>query len=140
MKKIIVVCIAFIAIFFFLGRELNPLNPDMFLVHDNTQAARIQEFSLNLKSGIIPPRLAPNFSFQHGFPVFNFYAPFSYWIGAFIHLAGVPSATVLKTMFFLGLFLAFISFFLYGQLLKYLSEAMWERYGLSHYFPLVYIY
>jgi len=101
------------AVFFFLGRELNPLDPHLFSFHDNTQAARLQEFALNLKNGIIPPRLAPNFSFKHGFPVFNFYAPFAYWVGSFIHLIGVPSALSLKLLLFFGLFGSFVSFFLF---------------------------
>lgn len=115
-KKIIVLCVVLTAVFLLLGKELNPLIPDMFLVHDNTQAARIQEFAFNLKNGIIPPRLTPHFSFQHGLPIFNFYAPFSYWVGALINLMGVPAAIALKSMFFLGLFVSFISFFLFSSL------------------------
>ncbi len=104
------------AVFFFLGRELNPFDPHLFTFHDNTQAARIQEFALNLRSGIIPPRLAPNFSFQHGFPVFNFYAPFAYWVGALIHILGFSSALSLKILLFLGLLGSFVSFFLFSSL------------------------
>ena len=88
----------------------------MFTFHDNTQAARMQEFALNLSHGIIPPRLAPDFSFKNGFPVFNFYAPFAYWIGAFLHLIGLSSAMALKAVLFLGLIGSFITFFLFGSL------------------------
>lgn len=116
MKKILIFCFALVVVFFFLGRELNPLDPHLFLFHDNTQAARLQEFALNLKNGIIPPRLAPNFSFGHGFPVFNFYAPFAYWVGSFIHLVGVSSALSLKLLLFFGLFGSFVSFFLFATL------------------------
>lgn len=115
-KKTIIFCLALCAVFIFLGRELNPFDPHLFSSHDNTQAARLQEFALNLKMGIIPPRLAPNFSFQHGLPVFNFYAPFAYWVGSFIHLTGISSALSLKILLFLGLFISFISFFLFGSL------------------------
>lgn len=116
MKKILIFCLALGVVFFFLGRELNPFDPYLFLTHDNTQAARLQEFALNLKSGIIPPRLAPNFSFQHGLPVFNFYSPFAYWVGSFFHLVGISSAISLKLLLFLGLFGSFISFFMFGSL------------------------
>lgn len=116
MKKLIIFCIALIAVFFFLGKELNPFDPHLFLFHDNTQAARLQEFALNLKSGVLPPRLAPHFSFQHGFPVFNFYAPFAYWVGSIIHIMGVSSVVSLKLLLFLGLFGSFISFFLFASL------------------------
>ena len=116
MKKTLFFCLALVAVFFFLGKELNPLDFHFFTVHDNTQAARIQEFALNLRNGIIPPRMAPNFSFQHGFPVFNFYAPFAYWVGSFIQLLGFSSAISLKVLLFLGLFLSFVSFFLFASL------------------------
>ena len=115
MKKIIIFFIALSAVFFFLGKELNPLDPHFFSFHDNTQAARMQEFALNLKSGIIPPRLAPNFSFQHGFPVFNFYAPFVYWMGGLFQLFGLSAVLSLKLVLFFGLFASFISFFLFSS-------------------------
>lgn len=116
-KKSIIFFLGLVAVFFFLGRELNPLNPHLFSFHDNTQAGRIQEFALNLQNGIIPPRLAPNFSFQHGLPIFNFYAPFTYWFGSFFHLAGISSAISLKLILFFGLIGAFVSFFLFGSLI-----------------------
>ncbi len=116
MKKKFIFCITLIAVFFFLGRELNPLDTHLFSFHDNTQGARMQEFALNLKNGIIPPRLAPNFSFQHGFPVFNFYAPFTYWVGGVLQLVGLTSALSLKIVLFLGLLVSFIGFFLFASL------------------------
>jgi len=115
-RKFIVFFIALIAVYFFLGKEINPFDSHTFLIHDNTQAARMQEFALNLKSGVIPPRLAPNFSFQHGFPVFNFYAPFAYWVGGIIHLIGISSALALKIVLLLGLLGSFVTFFLFSSL------------------------
>lgn len=116
MKKTLIFCISLIAVFFLLGRELNPFDPHLFTFHDNTQAARLQEFALNLKNGIIPPRLAPSFSFQHGFPIFNFYAPFAYWIGSFFKLLGVSSAISLKLLIFFGLLSSFVTFFVFSSL------------------------
>lgn len=100
-----------VALFYFLGRELNPFDLHFFKVHDNTQVARLSEFAFNLKSGIIPPRIAPHFSFNHGFPVFNFYAPFSYWIGGIMSLVVSP-AIALKALLLLGLLISFISMFM----------------------------
>jgi len=149
-KKIFFFCLALIAIFFFLGKELSPLDSRFFLVHDNTQGARIQEFALNLQKGIIPPRLAPDFSFQHGFPVFNFYAPVSYWIGAFFKLIGLSTVISLKLVFYLGLserlshfFSSVLCFLDFGERclaplsiphpcgwrLKYLYGEIWAKYG-----------
>lgn len=111
MKKIFIVSLGIIALFAFLGRELNPLDLHFFKVHDNTQVARLSEFAFNLKSGIIPPRIAPHFSFNHGFPVFNFYAPFSYWIGGIMSLMMSP-AIALKALLLLGLTFSFVSMFI----------------------------
>ncbi len=116
MKKIVIFCVALLAVCIFLGKDINPLDPHLFSFHDNTQASRMQEFALNLKGGIIPPRLAPNFSFQHGFPVFNFYAPFTYWIGGILQLIGLSSVLSLKLVIFLGLVGSFVSFFLFSSL------------------------
>lgn len=116
MKKIIVFCVVLAAVAFFLGQDLNPLDPHLFSIHDSTQAARMQEFALNIQHGIIPPRVAPNFSFQHGFPVFNFYAPFTYWIGGLLHVVGFSTALSLKLVLFGGLLASFICFFLFASL------------------------
>lgn len=111
MKKTLVLALFCGAILFFLGRELNPFNLRFFTVHDNTQVARLSEFAFNLKSGIIPPRIAPHFSFNYGIPVFNFYAPFSAWIGGILSLIMSP-AIVLKILALCGLLVGFISMFL----------------------------
>lgn len=111
-KKIFIISLGLVAIFVFLGRELNPFDLHFFKVHDNTQVARLSEFAFNLKHGIIPPRIAPHFSFNHGFPVFNYYAPFSYWIGGIMSLAVSP-AIALKALLLLGLCVSFISMFVF---------------------------
>ena len=112
MKKVLIFALFVLAVSFFLGRELNPLDPHFFTVHDNTQVARIEQFAVNLKSGILPPRVAPDFSYGFGYPVFNFYAPLSYWMGGALALV-VSAATALKTLFFLGVVLSFVTMFLF---------------------------
>ena len=89
------------AILFTLSKLLNPLDPRMFNFHDDTQAARIQQMALSIKSLHIPPRLAPEFSHNLGFPVFNFYAPTAYWITTGLHLVGFSIPMALKLSFFL---------------------------------------
>ncbi len=111
MKKILILALFCGAIFFFLGRELNPFNLRFFMVHDNTQVARLSEFAFNLKNGIFPPRIAPHFSFNYGVPVFNFYAPFSAWIGGVLSLAISP-AIAFKILALGGLLVGFLSMFL----------------------------
>lgn len=83
----------------------------MFDFHDLTQAGRINQFALNLREGQIPPRLAPELSFNQGFPLFNFYAPFAYWVTTAIHLFGVSVTSSLKLSFFLAFILSFFTMF-----------------------------
>lgn len=100
-------------IIFFLGQELLPFSNGMFEFHDQTQPARIQQFILNLKYLQFPPRLAPDFSFKLGYPVFNFYAPFSYWITGFISFFGFGIIQSLKLSFLLLVIMSFLSALFY---------------------------
>lgn len=110
MKKIFFSLVLLLVILF-LGRNLNPFAPTMFTFHDETQPARIQQFVLNLKNLQIPPRIAPDFSFKLGFPVFNYYSPFSYWITSVISLFNIPIAPAIKISFLLAIIVGFIFMF-----------------------------
>lgn len=111
MKKIIFI-IAVFSIIFFLGKNLNPFDNRMFVFHDETQPARIQQFTLNIKNLKIPPRMAPDFSFKLGYPVFNFYAQTPYWITSAINIAGFDEVNSLKLSYLLALIIAFLSAYL----------------------------
>lgn len=109
MAKKIIFLLVFVALVFFLGKNLNPFDPRMFDFHDDTQPARIQQFAKNIISGIIPPRMGPDLSQGLSFPVFNFYAPTSYWITTGLHLVGIPIPLAIKTSFLLAIILSFIA-------------------------------
>lgn len=120
MKRLLL-AVSFVFLAFFLGRAaLNPLNGKMFNFHDDTQAARIQQFVLNIRNSHFPPRIAPSFSNKLGFPVFNFYAPAPYWITSAFHLAGLDVITSLKVSFLLALLLGF--YFMYKFLGLYFGR------------------
>ncbi|KKP52529.1 MAG: hypothetical protein UR42_C0006G0005 [Candidatus Roizmanbacteria bacterium GW2011_GWA2_33_33] len=85
----------------------------MFTFHDSTQPARIQQFVLELRQLHIPPRIAPDFNFKLGFPVFNFYAPFSYWLTGLINLTGFDIVSSLKLSFLLALLVGFTGSYLF---------------------------
>ncbi len=110
MKKFIFIFVFLLVIFFF-GRNLNPFSDTMFTFHDETQPARIQQFVLDLKNLQIPPRLAPDFSFKMGYPVFNFYAPSSYWITSTFSLAGINIVSALKLSFLLSILVGFLAMY-----------------------------
>lgn len=112
MKKVTFV-IVFIIILISLGKSLNPFTNEMFQFHDVTQPARIQQFTLNIKNGQIPPRIAPDFSNKMGIPVFNFYAPTSYWFTGLINLIGFNIIDSIKISFLLAILVAFLASYLF---------------------------
>ncbi len=113
-KNIIFIITVFFVVYF-LGKNLLP-SATMFNFHDETQAARVQEFTFNLQNGIIPPRTAPHFSFQMGYPVFNFYSPFPYWITGSLHILGLDVADSIKLSFLLALCSAFLGMYAFLKL------------------------
>lgn len=104
---IVTVVLLLIMLTFFLGKSLNPLTSDLFPFHDASQAARVSEFSYNIQTFHIPPRIAPHFENGKGYAAFNFYAPFAYWVTSLIHLAGFPIPGAIKLSFLLALFIGF---------------------------------
>lgn len=108
MRKLIFIAV-FTLIILWFGRSLNPFSNTMFTFHDQTQAARIQEFVFDIKNLQIPPRLAPHFSFNLGYPVFNFYAPTAYWITSILSIIGFGTINALKLSLLLSILLGFIA-------------------------------
>src|SRR3989338_4351566 len=95
-----------VCIIIFFGRDLNPFDDKTFIAHDETQAARVSEFALNITHGHIPPRISPNMSFGMGYPLFNYYAPFAYWVTSAIYLTGIPIVPSLEISYLLALIIA----------------------------------
>lgn len=128
-----------ISVFFvtiFLGKNLNPNINGMFNFHDETQPGRLQEFTYNLTHLQIPPRMAPHFSYNMGYPVFNYYSPFAYWIGSFIELSGFNAINALKLAFLLSIIVAFIGMFLFlNEILSFYSALA----GAAFYITATYI-
>ncbi len=60
------------------------------------------------------PRLAPDFAFGYGVPLFQVYAPLTFYIAEFFHLAGLGFIAAIKATFSLGLFLSGLGMYLYG--------------------------
>jgi len=60
-----------------------------FPVHDDTQASRVFEMAQSLKDGMFPVRWVKDLGFGYGYPIFNFYSPLPYYIGALFVLIGI---------------------------------------------------
>lgn len=87
--------------------------PGFFPMHDDTQPARVYEMATALSSGQFPVRWVGDLGYGYGYPLFNFYAPLPYYIGAIFNLLGFDALTATKIMFAIGIILAGITMFFF---------------------------
>lgn len=72
-----------------------------FPTHDNVQVVRIFEMTQALQFGSIPPRWSSGLLYGYGYPLFVFYSPFVYYIGALLALIGINFLIATKIVFIL---------------------------------------
>ncbi|VAW37870.1 hypothetical protein MNBD_CHLOROFLEXI01-345, partial [hydrothermal vent metagenome] len=96
---LIVLAICLLALWPFLSRASLPQETDAEL-----HIFRLAELSFLLRGGEFYPRWAPNFYHGYGYPIFNYYAPLSYYIGLIFELLPkLDAVTGVKAVFMLGL-------------------------------------
>ncbi len=69
-----------------------------FNIHDDTQIQRVHEMKVALTDGMFPVRWVPDLGYGYGYPIFNFYGPIPYYIGAFFNFLGFDALTATKIM------------------------------------------
>ena len=84
----------------------------MFYTHDYLHGARIAEYARGIREGQWPVIWSQNFGFGYGMPLFEFYAPLPYLVGAIFYLFGCNLITATKLIIVLANVLSFIG--LYG--------------------------
>lgn len=89
-------------------------HPGMFRIHDFTHAARIAELLRALQDGHFPVRWTSNFGFGYGMPLFEFYAPLPFYVGALFYWLGVGLVPTVKLLFVLCSLLTFIGTYKLG--------------------------
>jgi hypothetical protein len=105
---IVVFVIALIAIWPFISRASLPEGNDAEL-----HIFRLAELSYLLRGGELYPRWAPNFYHGYGYPIFNYYAPLTYYLGfLFEILPRLDPVAGVKAVFILGIL--FAAFGMYG--------------------------
>lgn len=106
-------------LFFILLLSLITITPffhsGFFSFHDNTQVQRVFEMSKALRDGMFPVRWSQDLGFNYGYPMFNFYAPLAYYLGAFFNLLGANALLATKLMMALGIILASFSIYLFTK-------------------------
>ena len=98
------------------------LHSGFFPMHDNTQVARVYEMAKALKDGMFPVRWSADLGFGFGYPLFNFYDPLPYYIGAVIQLVGFNALVATKLMMVLGIIFAGVSMY-------FLAREFWGKAG-----------
>ena len=92
-----------------------PLAPAGLVATDDgvNHIFRMWEFNQVLSQGVLYPRWAPDFVFGLGYPLFNFYAPLIYYLGAAIHVTGVGFIEAFKVAGALSTLLGGLFLYLY---------------------------
>ena len=67
---------------------------------------RLVEFDHLLRNGVWFPRWATDLGYGYGYPVFNFYSPLTYYLGALFHALGLSFANSLLAVYVAALALA----------------------------------
>jgi hypothetical protein len=93
-----------------------------FPMHDDTQVTRVQQMHEALADGMFPVRWVPDLGYGYGYPIFNFYAPFAYYVGASFMFLGFNALAATKVMIGLGTVLA-------GVFMYLLAREFWGKMG-----------
>ncbi|MEX2012951.1 MAG: 6-pyruvoyl-tetrahydropterin synthase-related protein [Candidatus Levyibacteriota bacterium] len=89
--------------------------PGFFPMHDDTQVVRVHEMTKSLKDGMFPVRWVSGLGYGYGYPIFNFYAPLSYYVGSAIELLGFDALSATKIMMGFGILLSGVFMYLLGK-------------------------
>lgn len=112
MKRII---FAVFSVFIIFTTLLPLFNDGFFAIHDNTQVERVFQMTKSLSDGQFPVRWVDDLGYGYGYPIFNFYAPFPYYLAGFINLVLSNSLLATKIMFLLGILFSFFSMYLFAS-------------------------
>lgn len=84
-----------------------------FPMHDDTQVGRVFEMTKALKDGQFPVRWVEDLGYGYGYPIFNFYAPFAYYVGSLFNLVGFDALVSTKITFALAIILSGVFMYLF---------------------------
>lgn len=98
------------------------LRPGYFSMHDDLQIGRLYQMDLCFRDGQIPCRWVPDMGYSYGYPLFNYYPPFPFYLGEAIHVLGFSFIDTTKILFILG-------FLVSGVLMYLFSRKLWGDWG-----------
>lgn len=86
-----------------------------FPMHDDTQPTRVYEMARALEDGQFPVRWVSDLGYGYGYPIFNFYSPLPYYIGAGFYLSGLDILNSTKAMMAMGVLLSGLGLYLMSR-------------------------
>lgn len=86
-----------------------------FSMHDDTQVVRVGQMYKAIQDGQFPVRWVADLGYGYGYPIFNFYGPLPYYIGALCMFLGASVLLATKLMFIVGILGASITMFLLAR-------------------------
>ena len=86
-----------------------------FPMHDDMQAMRLLQIDKCVKDGQFPCRWVPDMGYGYGYPQFNYYAPFPYYIMESVHLLGFSYLDSVKASFIFSVFVGAIGMYILGK-------------------------
>jgi len=92
-----------------------------FSFHDDTAVVRMYEMGKSLSAGMFPVRWVEGLGYGYGYPIFNYYAPFPYYVGGLLDIAGFTSLVSTKMALGFGMMLSGVTMFYLAK--KYFGTA-----------------
>lgn len=112
MQKVKQFVVCFFALAAIIGFSWAFFSPEFFRVHDYTHVARIVEMRHALDAGHFPVHWTQNFGYGYGMPLFLFYGPLVFYLGAGLTYLGFSALMAMKLLFFLSGVVAFAGMYL----------------------------
>lgn len=114
MKKHLIYFVLFVI---FLVSSWSLFRPEFFFTHDFTHGARIVEMHKALVDGHFPVRWSSDFGFGYGMPLFEFYAPLPYYVGAVFYWLGFSLVNSVKLLFLISTLVVLVGGYKLGKAL-----------------------
>ncbi len=107
-----IVILIILIILFTAPTYLGLFRDGYFFMQDDLQAFRVQQMDKCFNDFQIPCRWIPDGGYGYGYPQFNYYPPFPYYLGVLFAKLGMQYIDSVKLLFILGYVLSAISFFI----------------------------
>lgn len=105
----------FVLLLLVIPSFISIVRPGFFPMHDDLQAFRIHQMNECFSDLQFPCRWVPDMGYQYGYPQYNFYPPFPYYLGEAFHLLSFQFIDSVKILFAVGFIVSALAMYLLLQ-------------------------